>query len=345
MAQTHPKPTARIPDRAYQLDPTRAWDVVRASCGDAHTLPLASFDAAQLPPKRPGVVRFVCISDTHSYESKVMSIPTALNTIPDGDVLLHCGDFSNTGKPQEVAAFAQWFGKLPHARKILIAGNHDLTLHAESYEKTAPRFGHGQVADVAGTCAHVSSLIHAIPNCEYLCDSGTSVHGIKIWGSPWQPEFCEWAFNLPRGTPCRDKWRLVPEGTDVLLTHGPPLGHGDLCSSGHRAGCLDLLDEIQTRIRPRYHCFGHIHEGHGVTTDGVTTYINASTCNLAYRPINTAFVFDLDAVEPASSGESGLSASEQGTAAPLPDASPASTEAPTAAETQRQDPKPPVDLA
>jgi len=80
-----------------------------------------------------------------------------------------------------------------------------------------------------------------------------------------------------------------------VLTHGPPLGHGDLCEPGHhRAGCLDLLDELQNRVKPQYHCFGHIHEGWGVTTDGVTRYVNASTCNLRYRPVNTPIVFDVD---------------------------------------------------
>jgi len=101
------------------------------------------------------------------------------------------------------------------------------------------------------------------------------------------------AFNLPRGPPCREKWQLIPEDTDILLTHGPPLGHGDLCSSGMRAGCIDLLHEVQTRVRPAVHAFGHVHEGAGVTTDGATLYVNASTCNLSYRPINPAMVLDI----------------------------------------------------
>lgn len=60
-----------------------------------------------------------------------------------------------------------------------------------------------------------------------------------------------------------------------------------------RAGCVDLLDEVQTRVRPAVHAFGHIHEGAGVTTDGATLYVNASTCNLQYRPINPAIVLDV----------------------------------------------------
>ena len=76
-----------------------------------------------------------------------------------------------------------------------------------------------------------------------------------------QPEFYNWGFNLKRGQPCLDKWDLIPDEVDILMTHGPPLGHGDLCKHGGRAGCLQLLDTIQQRVRPLYHVFGHIHEG------------------------------------------------------------------------------------
>ena len=76
-----------------------------------------------------------------------------------------------------------------------------------------------------------------------------------------QPEFGGWAFNLQRGKPCHEKWVKIPEGVDILITHGPPIGHGDLCRNGLRAGCVDLLREVQERVRPKYHLFGHIHEG------------------------------------------------------------------------------------
>lgn len=76
-----------------------------------------------------------------------------------------------------------------------------------------------------------------------------------------QPEYCNWAFNLPRGTSCLEKWDAIPEDTDILITHTPPVGHGDLCCTGVRAGCVDLLSTVQTRVKPKYHVFGHIHEG------------------------------------------------------------------------------------
>lgn len=126
-----------------------------------------------------------------------------------------------------------------------------------------------------------------------------------------QPEFGQWAFNLPRGEECLKMWNKIPIDTDVLLTHTPPLGHGDLACSGVRAGCVELLSAVQRRVKPKYHVFGHIHEGaetptfflntyqkpillgYGVTSDGKIVFINASTCDINYIPNNLPIVFDI----------------------------------------------------
>lgn len=132
-------------------------------------------------------------------------------------------------------------------------------------------------------------LTHAL----YLQDQSTSIYGLKIYGTPWQPEFCHWAFNLKRGQPLLDKWDLIPDDTDILITHGPPVGYGDLCAIGVRAGCVELLNTVQKRVRPKYHVYGHIHEGYGTRSDGRTVFINASICDLAYNPSNKPIVFDI----------------------------------------------------
>lgn len=165
-----------------------------------------------------------------------------------------------------------------------------MTFHREYYEDRGAKRFHRKRDD----CDAVKAILTEadVPGLVYLEDSGAVVAGLRFWGSPWQPEFCDWAFNLERGEPCREKWRLI-EPCDVLVTHGPALGHGDQCSDGARAGCVDLLETIQTRVRPAVHVAGHIHEGYGVTTDGATTYINASTCTLRYRPTNPAVVWDV----------------------------------------------------
>ena len=84
---------------------------------------------------------------------------------------------------------------------------------------------------------------------------------MKFYGSPQQPAFFDWAFNVERGPAKIGKFgERIPADTDVLVTHGPPLGRGDLCSSGLRAGCVDLLQHVQQRVKPKLHVFGHIHE-------------------------------------------------------------------------------------
>lgn len=136
-----------------------------------------------------------------------------------------------------------------------------------------------------------------LTSCTYLEDELCEVLGLKIYGTPWQPEFGSWAFNLPRGQACLDKWNKIPAGIDILISHGPPIGHGDLCHGGIRAGCVELLSTIQNRVKPKYHVFGHVHVGYGITSDGQVTYINASTCDRNYHPINPAIVFDLNLPE------------------------------------------------
>lgn len=132
-----------------------------------------------------------------------------------------------------------------------------------------------------------------LTNCTYLQDELIELYGLKIYGTPWQPEFCKWAFNVPRGGPCLEKWDQIPSNLDVLISHTPPLGHGDLCCSGVRAGCVELLSTVQQRVKPKYHVFGHVHEGYGITSDGRIIFINASTCDINYLPHNLPVVFDV----------------------------------------------------
>jgi predicted phosphohydrolase len=190
-------------------------------------------------------------------------------TVPDGDVLLHSGDFCGAGSVKEARSFGAFFRSLPHAHKVVIAGNHDGCLEADP------------------TLAE-----EIFAGCHYLFDSGAEVAGLSMWGAPWQPWFLDWAFNLPRGEPLREKWSRIPSGLDVLLTHGPPFGVLDTTARGDRVGCEELLVAVD-RARPRIHVFGHIHEGYGVERRSATLHVNASTCTVAYQPTNAAIVIDL----------------------------------------------------
>jgi len=205
---------------AYQLDsdPTEAYHNTKAK----QLVMPAPVNIGFTTPKKPGFVRFVCVSDTHGLEKRLTV------KIPDGDVLIHAGDFTNTGELQQIEAFSEWMKSLPHEHKIVIAGNHDITLHPIYYKNYWKRF-HSKPYD-GDKCKA------AMQHFTYLEDEATTVCGYRVYGSPWQPEFCQWAFNLTRGPECRSAWEQIPSDTEILITHGPPLGHGDRCMSEQRAG-------------------------------------------------------------------------------------------------------------
>uniref|UniRef100_A0A7S3GHF2 Calcineurin-like phosphoesterase domain-containing protein n=1 Tax=Palpitomonas bilix TaxID=652834 RepID=A0A7S3GHF2_9EUKA len=228
-------------------------------------------------PRRDGHLRVVCISDTHSMHWNL--------EVPDGDVLLFGGDFSACGVPFETVDFNRFLESLPHKHKIVIAGNHDVTMYPPLYNRHYKRFQHIMKYDTD----EVRSKLTA---GHYLEETEVVIEGIKFFGSPWQPEFAGWAFNLKRGEEAREHWARIPDDVDVLLTHGPPLGIGDCCYHGGRVGCEDLLKRVR-EVKPRVHVFGHIHEGYGTYTDGDTFYINASNCRLNYVPVRPPIVFDL----------------------------------------------------
>ncbi|GLH74897.1 hypothetical protein GETHLI_33990 [Geothrix limicola] len=210
-------------------------------------------------------MRLICISDTHNAHKGMQ--------IPDGDVLIHAGDATGQGLSQEVDRFLTWFGSQPHQHKILIAGNHDWL-----FQK------HPEMA---------AQLLAAHPGITYLQDSAIEIDGVKFWGSPWQPWFLDWAFNLPRlGVGLREVWSKIPLDTDVLITHGPPHGVLDQVRGGTHLGCEELKARLAT-VRPRIHIFGHIHDSYGVAQSSATTYINGCSCDEDYRPTQRPIVLDI----------------------------------------------------
>jgi hypothetical protein len=120
------------------------------------------------------------------------------------------------------------------------------------------------------------------------------IDGLKIYGSPWQPEFFNWAFNLPRnGSELESKWNLIPEGLDILITHGPPWGVLDLAPRGLNVGC-ELLSKRVMEVSPKIHVFGHIHSSYGQKNFNGVEFINASVLGEDYNPTNDPVKIDYD---------------------------------------------------
>jgi Icc-related predicted phosphoesterase len=207
-------------------------------------------------------LRAVVISDTHLQHSF---------RVPFGDLLLHCGDLTGRGTLTEINKAMEWLGDLPHTEKIFIAGNHDFLAERDPglFKSLVPK------------------------NVTYLQDSGYEWNGLKFWGSPVTPRFFDWAFNVDRGPLIRRHWDMIPEDTDVLLTHGPPYGLLDKLPSGMKVGCRDLTARLEKLSKLKIHAFGHIHHSYGVLKNNETVFVNAATCNENYNPVNEPIVLDI----------------------------------------------------
>jgi len=228
-------------------------------------------------PRAPGSLRFVCISDTHSRHR------TLAADIPDGDVFIHAGDITMCGELDAFQDFNAFLKELPHKHKIVIAGNHDVTLQPEFYNKHFWRFHEKCYQDIGP-----KSLL---TNCTYLEDSGVTIEGIKIYGSPWVSDYHDWAFNLT-DEQRKTKFALIPKDIDVLITHGPPKGHRAKAGKGVDRGDPFLLSKVQ-KVKPLVHVFGHVHSGYGKVKDGDTMFLNVASLNDSYHPTNSPVVFDI----------------------------------------------------
>lgn len=202
------------------------------------------------PTSNPAPVSVVCISDTHNCQP----------TLPNGDVLIHAGDLTQSGTLEELHTTLTWLSSQPHPVKIVIAGNHDVLLDANQ-DVTG-----NKIKSTINPSKSPGALRASLPwddiiylqnqNATITCPNGRR---LRIYGSPCSPRHGNWAFQYPRA---EDVWDgTVPEDTDVLVTHVPPQGHCDLLG----LGCVYLLHELW-RVRPRLHVFGHIHEAAGVET-------------------------------------------------------------------------------
>jgi Icc-related predicted phosphoesterase len=204
-----------------------------------------------------------CISDLHGYYPK----------LEGGDLLIVAGDLTARDHEYEYREVYEWFWMQNYAGIVFIGGNHDNNIG--TITKQGPQ------------------------SIQYLCDSGTEFLGLKIWGSPWTKTFkgmnphCK-AFTMEDDCQIGEKFKLIPDDTDILITHSPPLGILDVvqrwpdmkmenCGSGH------LRTHVE-RIKPKLHVFGHIHEGYGkllLKHQGPNTWcVNASHVNEVYDPIN-----------------------------------------------------------
>lgn len=215
-------------------------------------------------------MRIVCISDTHGK--------LAALSVPDGDLLVHAGDATKRGTREELQRFNDDLEGLRDRFRaiVFVPGNHDFLCEH----------------DPEGSAA-------LLPAATVLSDRALTFEGLRLYGSPWQPWFCDWAFNFPRddgGRAAAATWARIPDDVELLVTHGPPRGILDRTARGDEAGCPALRARLEALSSLRLHVFGHIHEAYGETGDALprgVRFVNASSCTLRYEPLNAPVVVDL----------------------------------------------------
>ncbi len=213
-------------------------------------------------------MRIAAVSDMHGHLKF---------SIKPSDLLLIAGDVCPAYKDKYLSLsrqydflwneFYPWLLKQPVKQSVFIFGNHDW-------------IGDTSVLNIP-----------PIPNnCHYIEDSEIIIDGAKIYGTPVQPCFRDWAFN--RREPILQRhWDDIPEGTDILLTHCPPYGILDKTKRGVKIGSKSLLSRIK-KIKPKIVIFGHNHEGYGVDKVDDIICVNASILNERYRMSNSPVYID-----------------------------------------------------
>lgn len=266
-------------------------------------LPVPTNTDKQYNPSKS--TRIACMSDTHGKHRKI--------PIPKSDILIHAGDFTRSGEESTILDLADYFVEAVEkgkAKKVIcISGNHDISFDNECCFKHWDKFHPSSNLRMSSKSqdlmlASMNAKKYLQDRCVYLEDESLSYenNSINFYGSPWTPTYGNcWAFMKDRDI-IHSKWDQIPTDTDVLITHGPPLGRGDKAIGNIRAGCFNLLQQVQHRVKPRVHVFGHIHEGNGVSFDGNTLFCNASNCTIRYRTDNPCTVIDVphDRTKPAS---------------------------------------------
>lgn len=222
-----------------------------------------------------------CISDLHGHFPKLSG----------GDLLIIAGDCTTNDSMPAWQDFFNWIDKQEYRKKVMIAGNHDNFCTQWAIAGTFTNDEYDQMYP------------DERPTIDYLCDSGIEFEGVKLWGSPWTKSFfgihpkCK-AFTCQNDFELSKKWELIPDDTNIVITHMPPFGILDkVARSNEYVGSNSLRNHLMDRVKPSYSIFGHIHEnGNKKLNTGITTFINASLMNEDYEFVNQPIRFTYEKV-------------------------------------------------
>lgn len=219
-------------------------------------------------------LKIACISDVHGKWNKI--------EIPECDLLLSTGDYSFRGELDMVQDFHKWLNKQPAKHVISVQGNHEKLVES----------------DFQGM---KTLALQECPRVHFIDEGLVEIENYKIWCSAITPFFCNWAWNRYPGDDIQKHWDKIPQGVDIIATHGPCHGILDSvlefnCAVGEvvarHVGCRQLLKRVM-EIKPKAHVCGHIHGSQGTDFKENIHFINASICDEEYKPTNKPIIINL----------------------------------------------------
>ena len=199
------------------------------------------------------------ISDVHNRYKDLV--------VPPCDLLISTGDYSFRGDISETRNFHKWLDEQPATYIISVMGNHELGVE-KNFE------------------LHKVLALEQCPRVHFIEEGLIQIEDLKIWCSSYTPAFCDWAYNVYTDEDLKKHWDMIPEGIDILATHGPPYGMLDevFCppSYAEHKGCRKLWDAV-LRVKPKAHIFGHLHYHYGQKEFNGIKFYNIANCNDSYK--------------------------------------------------------------
>ncbi|OHT12243.1 Ser/Thr protein phosphatase family protein [Tritrichomonas foetus] len=222
-------------------------------------------------PKADGSIRLLCFSDTHGRHEDI-----DLTSLQPCDLVIFAGDFTMFGDATDASSFREWFHRIKCQHKLLIPGNLDLTFDSQHLEHFRERIESNSDTNIP--LESIKPPFLNDPDFIYAEHNEVEICGLKIFASSYTPEFMDFGFQFKGSEEATKIWSAIPEGIDILVTHGPPKDACDKSSSGFRCGSDELRTAIE-KVKPALSVFGHIHEAHGSTMIGETLCCNVAMVN------------------------------------------------------------------
>jgi Icc-related predicted phosphoesterase len=191
-------------------------------------------------------VKILCICDEESPALWDYYVPGRL---AEYDLIISCGDLK--------AKYLSFLVTMARCPVLYVHGNHDT-----DYVKEHPE------------------------GCDCIDDMIDSYNGLRILGlggcRKYHPGRHQYTEREMRRRIAKLRWKLRRMGgVDLVVTHAPPEGVGDLEDPAHRG--FAALRELLDKYKPAWLVHGHVHLRYGLDQTRVRTYGQTTVINCTER--------------------------------------------------------------